>query len=84
MKHFMNRLAPGFIDRSLRAKLTLGIIIPLVLILGAFTVIEYTRDRSNLLNNLSVVASYNGRLIKDALWHSMLTSNFENVQRTLI
>lgn len=83
MEHLIKRISPEFIRRSLRAKLTLGIIVPLVLILGAATLLDYTRDRSNLLTDLSVVASYNGRLIKDALWHSMLESNFGDVQRTL-
>ena len=55
----------------------------MVLMLSIFTIFEYTRHRSVLLNNLSVLASYNGQLIEESLRHSMLTSNFAEVQRIL-
>src|SRR4030066_371884 len=58
-------------------------IIPMVLMLSIFTLIEYTHHRSVLLNNLSVMASYNGQLIEETLRHSMLVSDFAEVQRTL-
>lgn len=70
-------------DKSLRAKVTLGIIVPLVLMLSVFTGFEYTRHRSVLLDNLSGLASYNGRLITESLKHSMLMSDFDEVQRIL-
>ena len=82
-KRHLKQLIPNSIDRSLRAKVTLGIIVPLVLLLSIFTFIEYTRHRSVLLNNLSVLASYNGQLIEATLRHSMLVSDFAEVQRTL-
>jgi signal transduction histidine kinase len=83
IKRYLKRLFPNSIDRSLRAKVTLGIIIPMVLMLCIFTFIEYTHHRSTLLNNLSILASYNGRLIEQTLRHSMLVSDFAEVQRTL-
>ncbi len=83
IKHFLKRLLPNSIDRSLRAKVTLGIIIPMVLMLCLFTFFEYTRHRFVLLNNLSILASYNGQVIEDTLRHSMMTSDFVDVQRTL-
>ena len=83
IKHFRKRLFPNSIDRSLRAKVTLGIIIPMVLMLSLFTFYEYTRHRSVQLNNLSVLASYNGQVIEETLRHSMLTSDFVGVQRIL-
>ena len=83
IKRFLNQLFSNPIDRSLRAKVTFGIAIPLVLVLGTFTIIEYTRYRSDLLSHLSVMASYNGQLIEDTLQHSMLESNFVDVQRIL-
>jgi signal transduction histidine kinase len=83
IKRFLKRLFPNSIDRSLRAKVTLGIIIPMVLMLCIFTFFEYTHHRSVLLNNLSVLASYNGQLIEETLRHSMLVSDFAEVQRTL-
>src|SRR3990172_1415250 len=80
---FLKRLFHNSIKHSLRAKVTLGIIIPMVLMLCIFTFFEYTRHRSVLLNNLSVLASYNGQLIEESLRHSMLVSDFVEVQRTL-
>lgn len=82
-KHYLKRLFPNSIDHSLRAKVTFGIIIPMVLILSIFTFFEYTRHRSVLLNSLSILASYNGQVIEETLRHSMLTSDFVDVQRTL-
>ena len=69
--------------RSLRAKVTLGLAIPLILILTTFTIIEFSNYRADLFDHLSRLASYNGQLIKDTLQHSMLESNFDDVQRVL-
>ena len=83
IKRIRKWLSSNPIDRSLRAKVTLGIAVPLVLILGTFAIIEYTRYRSDLFNHLSVMASYNGQLIVDTLQHSMQESDFVDVQRIL-
>jgi signal transduction histidine kinase len=83
IKSFLKRLSSNSIDRSLRAKVTLGIIIPLVLLLSVFTLIEYTHHRALQLNNLSTLAAYNGQLIEQSFRHSMLVSDFVEVQRTL-
>ena len=83
IKRYLKRLFPSSIDRSLRAKVTLGIIFPLVLMLCVFTFIEYNHHRNTQLNNLSVLASYNGQLIEETLRHAMLVSDFSEVQRTL-
>ncbi|OGO66601.1 MAG: hypothetical protein A2030_11880 [Chloroflexi bacterium RBG_19FT_COMBO_50_10] len=55
----------------------------MVLILCAFMFSEYTRHRSVLLDQLSLLASYNGQVIEKSLRHSMQTSNFAEVQRIL-
>lgn len=55
----------------------------LLFILGAYTAFEYFRVRSDLLTQLSTMASYNGELIEDTLQHAMLNSDFEDVQRIL-
>ncbi|MGE5123823.1 MAG: histidine kinase [Acidobacteriaceae bacterium] len=55
----------------------------MVLMLCIFIILEYTRHRSVLLNNLSSLASYNGQLIVQTLQHSMLVSDFAEVQRLL-
>ncbi|MRS03827.1 HAMP domain-containing protein, partial [bacterium] len=83
IKRFFKQLSTTSIGRSLRAKVTLGLVIPLLLILTAFTIIEFTSYRTDLFDYLSRMASYNGQLIKDTLQHSMLESNFDDVQRVL-
>jgi HAMP domain-containing protein len=55
----------------------------MVLMLSIFTYVEYTHHRSTQLNNLSVLASYNGRVLEETLQHSMLKSDFTEVQRIL-
>jgi signal transduction histidine kinase len=70
-------------DLRLRAKLTIGIVLPLVLILGAFTLIEYNRHQSVVLSNLSLLASHSAQVIENNLRHQMLKSDFEELQALL-
>ena len=71
------------LNRSLRIKVTLGVVLPLLIILGAFTVIEWRRHRAVALENLSLLAAYSGQVITSNLRRSMLASNFTEVQDTL-
>ena len=66
--------------RSLRAKVTLGSVLPLVIILGLFTAIEYIRHRAVVLDNLSLLAAQSGRVIENSLRHAMVESNFTDMQ----
>jgi len=83
LKRLFGWFSSGPIDRSLRAKVTLGIAIPLIIILGSYTAVDYSRYRSDLLRHLSTMASYNGQLIVGTLQHAMVTSNFNDVQAML-
>ena len=71
------------IKTSLRAKVTLGVVLPLVLILGTFTAFEYSRHKEVVLDNLSQLASYTGQVIEDNLRVAMLVSDFSRVQGIL-
>lgn len=55
----------------------------MVLMLGFFIHNEYTRHRMALLNELSLLAAYNGQVIEQSLQHSMQISDFTEVQRIL-
>lgn len=68
---------------SLRVKVIAGIILPMIIMLGVFVYIEYTHHRAVLLDNLTRLASYNGRLIEETLQQSMLNSNFADLQGIL-
>jgi len=71
------------VGRSLQVKVSLGIVLPLVLILGAFTIIQYHRHRSAVLAELSLLASHSGEVIESNLREKMLVSDFESVQELL-
>ena len=71
------------INRSLRIKITLAIVLPLILILGLFTAIEYNRHRRVVLSNLSILAGQSGRVVEANLRHAMLQTDFDEVQIVL-
>ena len=56
---------------------------PLILILGIFTIIEASRHREAELFNLTILASQSGKVIESSLRNAMLESNFDEVQRIL-
>ncbi len=71
------------VKRSLRAKVTLGVVLPLILILGAFTAIQYEHHQATVLANLSRLASLSGQVIESDLRHAMLNSDFTEVRALL-
>lgn len=71
------------VNHSLRLKVSLGILLPLLIILGLLTVWEYRRLQNVMLNNLSLLASQAGQVIEDNLRQQMVVSDFEAVQRLL-
>ncbi len=74
---------PRFVRNSLRAKVTLGVVLPLVLILGSFTAIQYARQREAVLANLSFLAAQTGQVIENSLQHAMLTQDLDGLQHVL-
>ena len=76
-----SRLWP--IKANLRAKITLGVVLPLTVILGIFTLIEASRHRETELHNLSILASQSGKVIESSLRNAMLESNFSEMQKIL-
>lgn len=68
---------------SLRLKVSLAILFPLVLILGTFTILEYRQLRTAMLSQLSLIASQSGQVIEDNLRQQMLVNDFESIQRIL-
>lgn len=72
-----------YINSRLRFKVTLGVILPLVIILGIFAAIEYNRQQAVILSELSAATSRSGRVIENSLRHAMLKSDFSEVQTVL-
>jgi signal transduction histidine kinase len=71
------------ISRSLRAKVTLGVVVPLILILGAFTAIEYDRRQNAVFANLTFLATQTSKVIGNSLQHEMLTQDLAGLQHML-
>jgi len=69
---------------SLRIKFALVVIITLVAVLGVLTALEYSRNRENSLQNLSLLSSHIGRVIENDLQHQMLASDLTGVQESLV
>lgn len=68
---------------NIRAKITLGVVIPLTVILGTFMFIEASRHRETELHNLSILASQSGKVIERSLRSAMLESDFSEVQKIM-
>jgi signal transduction histidine kinase len=69
--------------RSLRAKVTISVVLPLVLILGTFMVVQYKTQQDNSMNNLALLASQTGLTIQNSLEIAMLNHNQEELQHIL-
>lgn len=79
----MTTLFTGAVSRNLLLKVALGLILPLVLILSAFTAVEYNRRRQTMLDNLAFLAAQTGQVIENGTQHEMLTRNLDGLQHML-
>src|SRR3990172_9069741 len=68
---------------NLRLKLTLGVVLPLVVILGLFNAVEYQRQREAILQQLSFAAGQTAQVIENGLQHEMLSNNLDGIQHML-
>ena len=71
---------PSLLRRSLRAKITLGVAVPLVVLLGAFSYLQYRRQRKAMLDELSQVAAYSALVIENNLRHEMMERDLDGVE----
>ncbi len=69
--------------RSIRLKVSLLILLPVLLALLLSTLIEFQLHRERDLRNMSLLASQTGHVIQQSLRHEMLLSDFEGIQSTL-
>jgi signal transduction histidine kinase len=68
---------------SLRLKVSLGVLFPLLLVLSTFTILEYQQLRRAMLSQLSLIASQSGQVIEENLRQQMLVNDFASIQRIL-
>ncbi len=71
------------LGHSLRTKVTIGVVIPLVLILGVSTAADYVRHRELALRDLSFVAAQTAEVIENGLYYEMLSHNLQGIQHML-
>ena len=62
----------------------LGIVIPIVIVIGAFSYIDYTRRSENNIATLAMFSTHIGEVIQNDLRHQMLESDFEGLQNLLL
>ena len=77
------RSLPFISFRSLRAKVTFSVVLPLILILGIFMVVQYQTQQKDIFNNLTLLASQTGVTIQNSLEIAMLNHNQEELQHIL-
>lgn len=78
-----SKLVSRIFPTRLHAKVSLGVILPLLLILGIFTAVGYRSQREATLGELSQLAAYTGRVVESDLRHQMIESDFEGLQGLL-
>ncbi len=68
---------------NLQLKVSLLIILPMLLILAASALIEYSRQRERALASMSVLASQTGQVIERSLQEAMLAADAQRIQTML-
>ncbi len=68
------------LTHSLRFRITAGIALPLLVILGAFSYLQYIQQRDLLLSNLDSTTSNLGNVIVGSLEHAMLSQDLPEIQ----
>jgi signal transduction histidine kinase len=66
---------------SLRFKITVGVVVPLLIILTTISYLQYNSHRDLMVENLKFSASNTGDIIEASLQHAMLTNDFSEVQQ---
>ncbi len=73
-------MQPTHFISSLRFKITAGIALPLLVILSAFSYLQYIRERDLLLSNLNGATTNLGNVIVGSLQHAMLSQDLPEIQ----
>jgi signal transduction histidine kinase len=71
------------IRSSLRVKVTLAVLIPLLLIWGGITAIQVTRHQTAVLNSTGLIAANAGHVIEEVLRHEIDETHFDEAQEIL-
>lgn len=83
MNMIFARNAAKFLQSSLRWKVTLGLVFPLIVFMGILTYVDYSRLYQAMLKELSVVVTSSGQLIEQNLRQQMVKMDFDAMQQML-
>ncbi len=67
--------------QSLRFKITAGVLVPVLLILGMSSYLQYTRHRDLLVERMAATTDATSELIEGGLQHAMLTQDPTEIQQ---
>jgi nitrate/nitrite-specific signal transduction histidine kinase len=70
-------------NKSLRFKITIGIVIPVMLIAGLFSLLQFLGRRQAMFNDLQMSATQVGEVIESSLIRAMMTRDLESMQDTV-
>lgn len=79
----LNSLNSKTQDLRLRTKVTAGVVLPLIIILGILTFVEYKRHQKAVLTNLNFLASETNHLLESSLLHEMVNRDIVGLQEML-
>ena len=71
------------LHHGLHLRVMLGIVLPIVIVIGVFSYIDYTRRQENTISTLSLFSTHIGEVIQNNLRHQMLESDFEGLEELL-
>ncbi len=71
-------------QHSLHIRVMLGVVIPIVIVIGAFSYIDYKRRQESTIATLSMFSTHIGEVIHNDLRHQMLESDFDGLQELLV
>lgn len=67
----------GPIRSNLKVKVTLGIVLPLLLILGGITAAQVLRHQAAVLHSAAIIAANAGKVVEEGLRQEILESHFD-------
>ena len=70
-------------SRSLKAKITVGIVVPVMLIGAVFSLLQFLQQRQAMFNDLERSATQVGEVIESSLVRAMMTHDLESIQYAL-
>lgn len=69
--------------KSLRFKITIGVVLPVVLIASVFLLIQFLQRRQAMSNEVETSAAQVGEVIESSLIRAMMTQDLESIQDTV-